>query len=577
MRDARRASEGPGGRLPSPEGASDLAELLAASGDVAYSWDLDSDEIHWRGDVGGLFRCAAAACPGDGATLNGHVNPEDLPRRLKEIDDHLGGGADYDCEFRLRAADGRFVWVHDRGGVVRERKGRRLTGILRVVTARKEREAHLEYLANYDTLTGRFNRQRLCEALDSALSYAIRYDVQGAYLQVGIDNLGMVNTVFGYETADSIIVAIGERLDRSVRASDVVGRVGGDRFGVLLGHCPESALAATAEKILKAAGQESIETPNGAVHVTVSIGVVSFPGVMRTAHDVMNRAEDALAEAKGSGRNCFVAHTPSEKQRSDHALSMDVVKQVQTALKDDSLLLAYQPVVDARTHAVDHYECLMRMQAPDGSLIPAAHFVPVVEQMGLIKMIDRRALELAVEELDGNDEIQLAVNISGLTAGDRSWLQHLVALLRNRPEIAARLILEITETAALHEIEESAKLVARMRDLGCRVALDDFGAGHTSLRYIKFLNADSVKIDGYYVRNVSTNLDNQLFVRTLLGMAQSFGLATVAECVETAEDADILARQGLDFLQGYYFGRPAIERPWRDAIATPAAVLVAEG
>lgn len=577
MRDARRAGERPVRRKPSSAGDSadgvlDVAELLAASGDVAYIWNLESDAIDWRGDVGSLF--GRGDGPADGAALNRHVNPEDLPHRLKMVDAHLRGGAEYDCEFRLRAADGQFVWVHDRGGVVGTKNGPRMTGVLRVVTARKEHEAHLEYLANYDTLTGRFNRQRLCEALDGALAYAVRYDVQGAYLQVGIDNLGMVNSVFGYETADAIIVAIGDRLDRCLRASDVVGRVGGDRFGIVLGHCPEPALAATAEKILKAAGQEAIETPKGAVHVTVSVGVVSFPGVVRTAHDVMNRAEDALAEAKGAGRNCFVAHTPTPSQRTNHALSMDVVKQVQAALRNDSLLLAYQPVVEARSRAVDHYECLMRMQAPDGSLIPAAHFIPVVEQMGLIKMIDRRALELAVEELDVNEGIHLAVNISGLTAGDRSWLQHLVALLRNRPEIAARLILEITETAALHEIEESAKLVARMRDLGCRVALDDFGAGHTSLRYIKFLNADSVKIDGYYVRNVSTSLDNQLFVRTLLGMAQSFGLATVAECVETAEDADVLARQGLDFLQGYYFGRPVTERPWRGAAEV---ALVAKG
>ena len=192
----------------------------------------------------------------------------------------------------------------------------------------------------------------------------------------------------------------------------------------------------------------------------------------------------------------------------------------------------YQPVVDAMSHAVDHYECLIRLRRRNGQYVPAASFIPFVEQSGLMRQVDRRALELAIEELSAHPRLRLAVNVSGHTTSDRSWLRMLNALVRGMPELAERLTVEITETVALEDIDETARFVRSLRDLGCRVALDDFGAGYTSFRNLKALAVDCVKIDGSYVRGLEDNVDNQLFVRTLLGLAEGLGLVTVAECVE---------------------------------------------
>jgi EAL domain-containing protein (putative c-di-GMP-specific phosphodiesterase class I) len=205
------------------------------------------------------------------------------------------------------------------------------------------------------------------------------------------------------------------------------------------------------------------------------------------------------------------------------------------------------------------------MIAEDGGIVSAAAFVPVIEQLGFIRLLDRHVLQRAVSEASQHPECSLAFNISGLTATDHAWLRFLVSLLRDRPEVARQLIVEITETAALHDIQESARFVGTLRELGCRVALDDFGAGFTSFRYMQALDLDIVKIDGSFVRNLAESPDNQIFLRHLVGLADAFGLVTVAECVESARDAAILRQAGVRFLQGYYFGRPTLEKPWRAA------------
>jgi EAL domain-containing protein (putative c-di-GMP-specific phosphodiesterase class I) len=279
--------------------------------------------------------------------------------------------------------------------------------------------------------------------------------------------------------------------------------------------------------------------------------------------DVMTRAETALAEAKRAGRDCFVAYRAAKAQQRQQRAEIALGERVQRALREDRLVFAYQPVVNSESGAVAYHECLLRMIAEDGSIVSAAAFVPVIEQLGFIRLLDRYVLERAVSEASQHPECALAFNISGLTATDHAWLRFLVSLLRDRPEVARQLVVEITETAALHDIQESARFVGTLRELGCRVALDDFGAGFTSFRYMQALDVDIVKIDGSFVRNLAESHDNQVFVRHLVGLADAFGLITVAECVESARDAAILRQEGVRFLQGYYFGRPTLEQPWR--------------
>ena len=560
------------GQAPSIQ--TDLLAALNAAGDVVYEWDVARDSLTWTGDASAMFQLDDLKKVESGDLFHGRINSEDLKERLKRLSRHFASGARFDCEYRIRAGNGDFMWLHERGHAEFMPDGRPLVmrGILRAITNRKRAEQRLEYLANYDDLTGHFNRFRLRQAIDYALTACKRFGRTGAFLTVDIDNIALINDAFGFEIGDAVLSGLAERLDELTAASDIVGRIEGDCFGLLLDHSDEDAAAETAEKIISGVRETPIKTVIGDVAITVSVGGIVFPTSAQTSFDIMSRAEMALRQAKKEGRNHYVVYQLTEMQRQSLRQDMSIAKEVQEALLDNRLVLAYQPIVDTMTGEARLYECLLRMRRPDGQILPAGASVPVVEQLGLMRQIDRCTLHLAMEELFNDPYVRLTLNISGMTASDQAWLRTLVSYLRGKPEVGSRLTIEITETVVLQDLEESARFVSSVRDLGCAVALDDFGAGYTSFRNLQALAVDMVKIDGAFITDLEDKPDNQLFIRTLLGLARGFGLTTVAECVETEAEAEILKREGVTYLQGYLYGRPELTRPANDKIISLADV-----
>ena len=235
---------------------------------------------------------------------------------------------------------------------------------------------------------------------------------------------------------------------------------------------------------------------------------------------------------------------------------------VQTALRQNRLLFAFQPVVCAVTGETDYFECLLRMRDVRGSIIAGGEFIAPIEQLGLIGFIDDYVLELTVQELARHPGVKLGLNISGLTARIGPWLQSLVSVLQYRPDVARRMVVEITETAALSNLEESARFVDALRRAGCRVALDDFGVGHASWQHLETLAVDTVKIDGSFVRNLADSRERRILLRDLLRRINGLGCVTVAEGVENAADEAVARAEGFGYLQGYHLGVPTIERAW---------------
>jgi EAL domain-containing protein (putative c-di-GMP-specific phosphodiesterase class I) len=241
---------------------------------------------------------------------------------------------------------------------------------------------------------------------------------------------------------------------------------------------------------------------------------------------------------------------------------MSIADEIVDALKHNRLKLAYQPIIGAKSRRIAHYECLLRMVKPDGDVMTAGYFIPAAEQMGIVHLVDRFALETVVARLRAHKTITLAVNVSGTSADDPAWLQRFVDYIRDKGDVATRLIVELTETAALNHFEENARFITQLRELGVKVAIDDFGAGYTSFRNLQMLHVDTVKIDGSYVKNLSESPENQVFVRTLVGLAKNLGLKTVAEWVGSDADAALLQSFGVDYFQGFHFGEPALEPDW---------------
>ncbi|HAU29351.1 MAG TPA: hypothetical protein DCW68_04470 [Rhodospirillaceae bacterium] len=549
-----------------------LARILAASMDLAYEWDLLSDNVRWFGPTDEFFGERLKTRIALGKSYSELVSSEDAAQRRTALEEHYRtSGSLYECEYRLHMANGSFRWVHDKGRVEISADGepRRMRGIIRMIEQRKQQEGHLAYAASFDNLTGHYNRERLHSALQEIITQSERYSSAGGYLCIGIDRMSLINEGYGHEAADEAIIGAGKRLENLLRNSDLLGRMGGDVFGIILQSCSDDHMPKVAEKILASFRESPIETPQGAFHFTVSIGGIVFPMNGIGASDVMTRAESALHAAKLQGRDRFV---PWEDETFQHDVQRGYVEmgeQTLQALKDGRLLLAYQPVVDATTGTPTFYEALLRMIGEDKQIIGAGDFIPAIERLGLSRTIDRYVLDMSVRELEESPDLSIAMNISGITVSDGSWLEHLVELVGTRPEIAKRLIVEITETVAMSDMGISMAFSRRLHELGCQVSIDDFGVGYTSFRHIRTLDPDIVKIDGSYILNMPKSRHDELFVHTLQELAQGMNIKTVAECVENADVAQKLVRQGVTLLQGYYFGYPKIEKTWMAGKSVP--------
>ncbi|MGQ9370952.1 putative bifunctional diguanylate cyclase/phosphodiesterase [Azospirillum sp. A39] len=549
-----------------------LAAAVAAAGDVAYVWDIAADRIAWAGDTAALFGPGLPSVL-SGDALRGRIAPADRDRHGQALRRHFDDGGAFDCDYRLRLIDGAHHWVHDRGQVERATDGApvRMCGLLRLIDRRKAYEATLEHRAHFDPLTGLMNRQRLREALENTQAGPAGVAVPAVYLAVGIDRLGLVNDTLGHATADAAVVEVARRLATAVRPGDSVGRAGGDVFGVVLPRCPEAGMARVADKLLTAVRSAPVATPMGPVHVTVSVGGTLVEG---DAEAAMTRAETALIEAKRQGRDGFWPHHLTSPRQTALRNSVATGQRVKAALRDGATRFAFQPVVDG-TGRVAFYECLLRItDGGTGEPLPAGAFMPAVERLCMARRLDHHTLDMALAELRSHGEVRLALNLSAGTTADTSWLAALESGLAGRPDLADRLIVEITESAAIEDVDETAGFVAAVRRLGCRVALDDFGAGYLSYRHLRALPVDIVKIDGSFVQELADGGSATLFVRTMVGLAKALGLTTVAEGVERPAQADALRREGVDLLQGFHFGRPRLVRPWLEEGAQRSATVV---
>ena len=531
-----------------------------AAGCAAFDWNVIGDVIRWDGatDILPLHLDSANAR----SFLDGI-----LPERRKELQSVLESrstaSAFFLADIEIASALGGVNFTLT-GTRIPDENGRtsRLVGLMRDTTERFREVRRLTYLATRDELTGHLNRNALREVLAQAIESAKAESRNCAFLVASLDRLAMINDSFGFDAGDEVILGVGDRLAKSLRSSDVIGRTAGNKFGVLLKDCREHEIGVVAKRLREAVRGNGIETRSGLVAATCSVGAVWLPHAASTSQEAMLRAEQALEKARANGRDGFAAYELSPQRETLRLRQMQIADEVVLALKENRLKLAYQPIVAARSRKVSHYECLLRMVKPDGAIITAGYFVPAAEQMGIVHLVDRFALETTIAQLKAHPDITLAVNVSGTASSDPAWLQDFVDYVRSAKAVAPRLIVELTETAALHHFEENAQFVSQLHELGVRVAIDDFGAGYTSFRNLQLLHVDTVKIDGSYVKDLSQSPENQVFVRTLVGLARNFDIKTVAEWVGSDEDAALLQSFGVDYFQGFHFGEPEINPTW---------------
>ena len=317
---------------------------------------------------------------------------------------------------------------------------------------------------------------------------------------------------------------------------------------------------------------EPIVTTSGPAAVTVTIGGVTAPRHARTVSEILSRAQDALTAARAKRYGSFAAYQPNIERDAMRKEALRASDEIVAALNERRIALAFEPVVDAGSRQVSFYECLMRVYRADGGIAHAGEIIPIAERVGLMRMLDYRVLELVVGELAAAPKLELSVNVSPSSAVDPDWWAGLGAMLRAHSGAAERLIIEITETAAIQDLDDARGFVSRVKDLGCRIAIDDFGAGHTSFRNLRKLGVDIIKIDGAFVQNLMKSDDDRAFVQTLVDLSRRLGLKTVAEWVQDEAAAELLQGWGCDYLQGALTGLASTDRPWVDGKGKAAAV-----
>ena len=536
--------------------------LACSAADAAiYDWTLADDKIEWSDNTPTVL-----GIEGFGSLMTGVDLQSCLDERFKDIVDtamanSLVSAQPFQIEYVLNFSPGNSIWVEDCGICLRDSQGNaaRIIGTMRNVSDRKRLEERLVYLASYDELTGQLNRVALKDTLDEVVHRAHDAGASAAFLVVAIDHLAIINEDYGYDVADEVILAVAQRIAEIVDSGDVIGRAGGNKFGVILSRSDADHACDIAQRILDAMRDSVVRTSTGSISATVSIGAVVIPECAEGASEALARAEEALSQVKQVGRDSFRLYEPSPRKETLRRQNISMANQIISALEENRILVAYQPIVCAQTGETVIHECLARMTLPNGELLSALEWIPTAERLGLIRQIDRRVAEIAIGVLNEVHDVSLALNVSALTASDGEWLNSFLQLVSQAPQAASRLTVELTETLALTDLEESSRFISRLRQAGCQVAIDDFGAGYTSFKNLQQLNIDLVKIDGSFVTKLKDNEENQLFIKTLLSLANNFNVATVAEWVTDEADAEILRGFGVNYLQGFLFSPPQLD------------------
>jgi diguanylate cyclase (GGDEF)-like protein len=555
------------------------ATILASLGQAAFIWDIATDAITWSDHAGSVFSEIPAVSLSSGAEFAKLIEPQ---RQIRsEALSHSppaprGEGAPYRIEYGVRSSTSEPVlWIEETGCWFAGADGRpvRAQGIVRINNERHARDEQLVRLSRHDPLTGELNRTHLIAALAETIEESVRFRSSCAFMLIGIDHLARINDAFGFDVADAVISEVAARIRSRLRGGDVLGRFSGNKFGLVLKNCTVDDMNVAAERFLAGIRNEVVPTDSGPVSVTASIGAVSIPRYARTANEAINRAHETLDMAKRRRSGSFSLWRPNVERDAQRKVNIRVTDEIVTALNERRIVMAFEPVVEARSRDMAFHECLIRMEQDDGQILLAPDIVPVAEKLGLIRLVDHRVLELVVAELAASPGVRLSLNISPDTTMDPDWWASIESLMRAHPGVAERLIVEITETVAIQDIDDLRGFVTRLKNYGSRIAIDDFGAGYTSFRNLRKLGVDIVKIDGAFVQNIARSADDRAFVQTLIDLARRLSIKTVAEWVQDEESAVMLREWGCDYIQGRLIGLASSERPWTAKAGTvlPAA------
>ncbi|MBV8815961.1 MAG: EAL domain-containing protein [Verrucomicrobia bacterium] len=414
-------------------------------------------------------------------------------------------------------------------------------------------QEHLDYLAAHDPLTRLLNGAAFMELLQNAVRAAYQ-GAPGALLYIDLDSFKLISDSLGHSVGDTVLAQVANLLRLCLRYQDVPARLESDEFVALLEQIRLSEARMIAERIRSKLEQLRFSNAGTEFAVASTIGLATIDGTV-PAETVMARADAACYAAKARGKNRVATYDRNDEimaKFSDHAPR---AAEIREAIRSDSFVILFQPIVDVQTALPVAYEALIRLPK-NGKLLSPSVFVPAAEHYNLMPEIDRQVITKALKQLVNNNKLRLAINLSGQSFGDSSLSDFVQSSFRTAGVEPARVTFEITETAVISNLVAASKMMRRLRERGFRFALDDFGAGFSSFAYLKNLAADYLKIDGNFVRDAETGRSDWIFVEIINEVAHRLKMKSVAEFVEQEATLAKLRAMGVDFAQGYLFGAP---------------------
>ena len=432
------------------------------------------------------------------------------------------------------------------------------------VTRERQTADQLIYLAERDALTGLYNRHRFNEELSRMIADAQRHTSRVALLFFDLDDFKYINDTFGHRAGDAMLIRVAGEVAGQVRRNEIFARLGGDEFAILVPDISDEMLRVLAERITRSIATVRAQFEGQNLRLTTSLGIAIYPDHADHAEELIARADTAMYQAKESGKNNWRIY------RSDLDTSFEMARRfswndrILHALENDLMDLQFQGIYSTQDRALSHFEVLVRMRDKDDPsvLLMPGQFIPEAEKSGKIRDIDRWVLREAIQTLAEIKSIPaLAVNISGRSFDEPMLPQYIAGELKRNGVAPHRLLVELTETSAVSDLHDAQRFIEALRQTGCGVCLDDFGTGFSSFAYLKHLHADSIKIDGLFIRDLPSDHDNQLFVKAIVSVARGLHKTTIAECVEDQETFDVLKEFGVDAVQGYFLERPRSDHP----------------
>ena len=562
---------------------------LESTGDGVWDWYIQSGREFLSPRLLQMLGYDSNELDSLAVELDGRTHPDDVESMQKARDDHFEGRTPtYQGERRILCKDGSWKWVLSRGMVIaRDAAGKplRMIGTYTDISLRKVSEALIRQQAYYDTLTGLPNRRMLRDRLEQEIKKCNRDGRQLALLFIDLDHFKEVNDTLGHDQGDLLLVEAGRRIQASVRQSDTVARMGGDEFTVILAELPNSDhLEGILQKILHTLGQV-FQLGTEQVFVSASIGITIYPVDASQIDDLLKAADQALYVAKGAGRNRFSFFTLALQEAAQTRVRL--AGDLRTALAENQFRVVYQPIVELASGTIHKAEALIRWDHPSRGLVSPAAFIPIAESSGLIVDIGDWVFQQAVRQVQAwrrslSPQFQISVNKSPVQfqqdgTGHTPW----ATLLAQQGLPGDCIVVEITEGLLLNTSNHVVDTLLALRDAGIRVSLDDFGTGYSSLSYLQKFDIDLIKIDQSFVRHLIADSTDLALCKAIIVMAHALDMQVIAEGVETAQQRDLLASIGCDFVQGYLYARPMSATDFEHFMAgytpIPAARRAASG